>query len=157
MNRRSAVCAGLALLVCGTAAAAKVTVDDLMKVRSILEVRISPDGESVAYVLSTPSLEKNAHEPAIYVVPARGGSPRRIAEGARIFGRNLPAARLRWSPDGVSVSFVGVAGEKPQVFSAPASGGEAKAITSAPEGAFAYEWSPGGKSLAYVTIDPPSE
>jgi dipeptidyl aminopeptidase/acylaminoacyl peptidase len=132
-------------------------VDDLMKVRSILDVRISPDGESVAYVVSTPSLERNAHEPAIWVVPARGGAPRRIAEGAKIFGRNLPAPRLRWSPDGASVSFVGVAADKPQVFAAPAGGGEAKAITSAPEGAFAYEWSPDGKSLAYVTTDPASE
>lgn len=90
-------------------------------------------------------------------MPARGGTPRRVAQGAKIFGRNLPAARIRWSPDGASISFVGVAGEKPQVFLAPAAGGEAKAITSAPEGAFAYDWSPDGKSLAYVTTDPASE
>ena len=148
---------GFALAVCGTAAAGNVTVDDLMKARSILEVRISPDGQTVAYVVSTPSLDRNAHEPAILVLPAGGGAPLRVAETAKIFGRNLPVPRLRWSPDGASVSFVGVAADKPQVFSAPAAGGEGKAITSAPEGAFAYEWSPDGKSLAYITMDPPSE
>ncbi|HKA35877.1 MAG TPA: S9 family peptidase [Thermoanaerobaculia bacterium] len=157
MKKRSAMGVALALLVSAAASGAKVTVDDLMKARSILDVRISPDGESIAYAVSTPSLERNAHEPAIWVVSARGGAPRRIAEGAKIFGRNLPVPRLRWAPDGASVSFVGVAADKPQVFAAPVAGGEAKAITSAPEGAFGYEWSPDGKSLAYVTVDPPSE
>ena len=42
-----------------------VTVDDLMRVRSITDVRISPDGERVAYVVSTPSLPKNEHETAL--------------------------------------------------------------------------------------------
>ena len=65
MKTRAAIAAVLSFLACGTAGAAKVTVDDLMKVRSILDVRISPDGESVAYVITTPSLERNAHEPAI--------------------------------------------------------------------------------------------
>ena len=157
MSWRVGAAAALLAVVSAAGEGARVTVDDLMKVRSIQDVRISPDGESVAYVVTTPSLERNAHEPAIWIVPARGGAPRRIAEGAKIFGRNLPAARLRWSPDGASISFVGVAGEKPQVFAAPAAGGEAKAITSAAQGAFAYEWSPDGKSLAYVTVDPPSE
>src|SRR5262249_10165181 len=70
---------------------------------------------------------------------------------------NLPTARLRWTPDGASVSFVGFSGEKPQVFTAAASGGDARAVTSAPEGAFSYEWSPDGKSIAYVTRDSASE
>jgi dipeptidyl aminopeptidase/acylaminoacyl peptidase len=157
MKTRAAAAAVLSLLLCEAARAAKVTVDDLMKVRSVLDVRISPDGQSVAYAVSTPSLERNAQEAALFVVPARGGTSRRIAEGAKVFGTNLPAPRLRWSPDGSSVSFVGVSGEKPQIFAAPASGGEARAITSAPEGAFGYEWSPDGKSVAYVTRDPVSE
>ena len=52
-----------------------MTVDDLMKLRSIVDVRISPDGERVAYVVSTPSLPKNEHEAALFVVPAAGGTP----------------------------------------------------------------------------------
>src|SRR5215469_9660537 len=118
---------------------ARVTVDDLMRVRSILDVRISPDGENVAYAVSTPSLEKNVHEAAIFVVGARSGAPRRLAEGTRVFGGNLPSPRLRWSPDGASVTFLGFAGEKPQVFAAPLSGAEPRALTSAPEGVIAYE------------------
>src|SRR5437016_2940552 len=38
-----------------------VTVADLMGLRSISDVRISPDGSQVAYVVSRPSLEKDEH------------------------------------------------------------------------------------------------
>ncbi|HSB64478.1 MAG TPA: LpqB family beta-propeller domain-containing protein, partial [Thermoanaerobaculia bacterium] len=136
--------------------AEKVTVDHLMKLRSIVDVRISPGGDRVAYVVSTPSLEKNAHEAALYVVPTRGGPARRIAEGTRVFAPRVPVPKLRWSPDGVRVSFLGYAGDKPQVYAVAASGGEARALTKAPEGVNGYDWAPDGKSLAYLTRDPAS-
>jgi hypothetical protein len=47
----------------------RVTVSDLMAVRTVVDVRISPDGARVAYVLSEPSLEKNEHA-SLYVVSA---------------------------------------------------------------------------------------
>src|SRR5687767_15996363 len=107
---------GIAAVVLATApsttGAAKVTVDDLMKLRSIVDVKISPDGNRVAYAVSTPSLERNAHEVAIFVVWARGVDARRIAEGTRVFNVPLPAPRLRWSPDGTSVSFLGLPTDK---------------------------------------------
>src|SRR5688500_7234467 len=83
-----------------------VTIDDLMKLRTPLDVRIAPDGEQVAYVVSTPSLEKNVQEPHVFVVSTKGGASRRIAEDARVFTPALPAARLRWVPDGRRVSFL---------------------------------------------------
>ena len=143
----------------GAARAARVTVDDLMKLRSIVDVRISPDGEHVVYAASTPSLERNVHEAAIYVVPSGGGQSRRLADKTRVFNTPLPAPKLRWSPDGALVSFLGVAGDKPQpqVFIVAISGGEARAVTAAPEGVLGYEWAPVGHSLAYVTRDPMSE
>src|SRR5688572_22727358 len=130
-----------------------------MKLRSIVDVKISPDGNRVAYAVSMPSLERNAHEVAIFVVWARGVDARRIAEGTRVFNVPLPAPRLRWSPDGTSVSFLGLPTDKtaPQGFAVPASGGEVRALTAAPEGVIGYEWAPDGKSLAFLTRDPMSE
>ena len=57
-----------------------VTLDDLMKLRSIVDVRIAPQGDRIAYVVSTPSLTRNQHEAALYLVPSSGGAPRRLAE-----------------------------------------------------------------------------
>ena len=74
----------------------------------------------------------------------------------RVFAPRVPVPKLRWSPDGERVSFLGYAGDKPQVFAVAASGGEAHALTKAPEGVNAYDWAPDGRSLAYVTRDPAS-
>ena len=127
------------------------TLDDEMKMRAIVDVRISPDGERVAYVLSTPSLTKNEHEAALFVVPSRGGSSTRLGEAIHIFNTPVPRPQLRWSPDSSTVSLVGLVGDRPQVFAIPIDGEAPRALTAAPEGVFAHEWSPNGKSLAYLT------
>ena len=77
-----------------------MTIDDLMALRTINDVKISPAGDQVAYTVSTPSVERNAHEAALFVIPATGGTPKRLAETTRIFTPALPAPRLRWLPDG---------------------------------------------------------
>lgn len=134
-----------------------VTVDDLMNLASIVDVRVSPQGDRVAYVVSKPSLGRNQHEPALFVVPASGGASRRLAESARILNTPLPSPKLRWSPDGTRISFLAMSGERPQVFAIDPTGGEARApqaLTAATEGVFAYEWSPDARSVAYLTRDP---
>jgi len=138
-----------------TASVRPVTIDDEMKLRSIVDVRISPDGSRVAYVVSTPSLEKNEHEGTLYVVNADGGSPpTRMGDAVRIFTAPVPRPQLRWSPDGTAMSVVGFGAGRPQVFAVPISGGEPTVLTAAPEGVFGYEWAPDGKGLAYLTRDP---
>jgi dipeptidyl aminopeptidase/acylaminoacyl peptidase len=146
-----AACAAAAVLA--AQAPGPVTVDDLMQLRTVLDVRIAPDGSQVAYVVSTPSIESNSHRAEIFVVSTRGGPPTRIAEDARVFVPALPAARLRWHPDGRRVSFLGVAESRPQVMAAPANGGPSVAVTAAPQGVITYEWSPDGVRLAYLSRD----
>ena len=72
-----------------------VTVDDLMKLRAIVDARIAPDGSRIAYVVSTPSLAKNEHEAALYVVSTSGGTPRQIGSSTPIFNIPVPTPRLR--------------------------------------------------------------
>ena len=144
----------LLLLTAWPASAAKVTIDDLMRVRSVSDVRISPDGKRVAYVVSTPSLETASHEAVLYAVSTSGGTPLRLTYSTRIFNQPIPAPALQWSPDGSLLSFVGFVGDTPQVMAMASAGGEAFPITSVKEGVTTYEWSPDGKRIAFVAPDP---
>jgi dipeptidyl aminopeptidase/acylaminoacyl peptidase len=130
----------------------KVTIDDLMALRTINDVEISPAGNQVAYTVSTPSLARNAHEPALFVIPVSGGAPQQLAETYRIFTPALPAPRLRWRPDG-SISVLVAEKTGPQVLSIKPDNTGAQIVTSAPLGVGGYEWSPDGTSIAYITRD----
>jgi dipeptidyl aminopeptidase/acylaminoacyl peptidase len=161
MPNRAFLAVCLALLVApriagGAVAARPVTVGDLMGLRSISDVRISPDGRQVAYVVSQPSLEKNEHDAVLYLVPVAGGAPARLTYGTRLFNKPRPAPHLRWSPDGTRLSFLAFAGDLPQVFALDVRGGEARALTASPQGVSDYCWSPDGGRLAYLAPDVPT-
>jgi len=130
-----------------------VTVDDLMHLRSLSDIQISPDGKRVAYVVTTPSFETDAHEGALYVVGTAEGIPVRLAAGTRIFNRPVPAPHLRWSPDGGLVSFVGFAPDGPQVMVIAPAGGDPRPITSLRQGVTNYEWAPDGTHIAFLAPD----
>jgi len=87
MYQRRFVAAALTIAFASALTAQKpssrpATVDDLMKMRSIVDVLISPDGQRVAYVTSTPNLATNEHDGALFVVPAAT---------ARLATRRVPA------------------------------------------------------------------
>src|SRR5436190_189126 len=107
MSRKKSVTAALASAVAGTwmlsgsaqPAARPIGIDALMRMRSIVDVQIAPDGGRVAYVVSTPNLEKNEHDARVFIVAATGGTPDRVAESIRVFNAPSPRPQLRWSPD----------------------------------------------------------
>ena len=131
----------------------RVTIDDLMALRTINDVEISPSGDRIAYTVSTPSLERNAHEPALFVIPASGGTPKRLAEAHRIFTPALPAPRLRWLPDGRTLSMLVTGPGGSQVATVDPLTNMVNMVTSAPTGVVSYEWSPDGRFVAYVSRD----
>ena len=154
--KRYAIAAALSLIASAAMFAQQrpFTLDDAMKLRSIVDVKIAPDGERVAYVVSTPNLAKNEHEGALYLIATSGGESRRLGEAVRIFNTPRPAPQLRWTSDGTLLGLIGFSGDKPQVFAVPLGGGAPRALTDSSEGVSAFEWSPDGKSLAYLTRDP---
>ncbi|HLA11705.1 MAG TPA: S9 family peptidase [Pyrinomonadaceae bacterium] len=147
----------LFLVLAGVSYGAKVTVDDLMKLRFVADVSISPDGQHVAYVVSTPSIEKAEHVAILYVMPASGGKAVRMTYNTQVFNRPVPNPRLRWSPDGSLITFLGMVDRTPQVMAVSRAGGEAYALTSSDEGVTNYEWSPNGKQIAFLGPDPLSK
>jgi dipeptidyl aminopeptidase/acylaminoacyl peptidase len=127
-----------------------MTSEDVMSLRSLGGVSLSPDGRSIAYAVSAwdRSGEKPARRSHVWLVSSDGGTPKQLTFGEH--GESSP----RWSPDGKTISFVAARSEKPQIWLLPTDGGEAHALTHAKEGVETYSWSPDGTHIAYLSPDP---
>lgn len=142
--------------------------DDLYALRSPIEVRLSPDGARIAFVLKETAPDKDGYRASIWLVPADGSAPpRRLTLGAR---RDVSP---RWSPDGSTLAFLsdragvlatGGASDRPtdpaagpheaggtQVWLLPMAGGEASQLTRLPGGVGELDWSPDGRRLCVVS------
>lgn len=108
--------------------------------------RPSPDGTTVAFTVSVPSLQDNRNISRIWLVPVGGGPARAITKGP---GSDRAP---RWSPDGKSVAFISTRGGSPQVWRIAAAGGIAVQITKVESGVNDFLWAPDGKAL-YVVSD----
>ncbi len=122
-------------------------VDDLYQIIKIEEPQISPDGRWVAYVRVTVDKMGNTYKRSIWISElAAGSKPRQLTRGDNDM-------QPRWSPDGGALAFTSVRGDKPQIYLLPlgALGGEARPLTSQPNGATSAEWSPDGATIAFLS------
>jgi len=84
--------------------------DDFSKVRRVSDPQFSPDGSTLAYLVSTPNLDENRHVASLYRIPqaaarnswsmVRSTSACRFHDGRRMASRSrfFPQGRFRGSP-----------------------------------------------------------
>jgi dipeptidyl aminopeptidase/acylaminoacyl peptidase len=108
--------------------------------------RLSPDGSTVAFTVSVPSLQDNRNVSRIWIVPAAGGTPRALTAGP---GSDFAP---RWAPDRRSLGFVSTRADGAQVWRVAAAGGEATQLTKLESGVNDFLWARDGKAV-YVTSD----
>ena len=148
----------LVLLVAGSLAvhpvraqSRHIELKDLVKIVSVSDPQVSPDGKSIVVVVSRPNLEQDRGERELVLVDIVTGE-----QHALTYERKT-AGSPRWSPNGDRLAFVSNDGAgkdaKPQIFVLRMSGGEAKKISDAPNGIEQFAWRPNGQDIAYVTSD----
>ena len=170
LTRRTACVITLLTAAASAGAQSKrpMTFMDIMDLKNVGGVSLSPDGSKVAYTVSgwqhpnarsatdstkpdTAKGDKHEMRSHIWMVPAAGGTPRQLTFSER--GENGP----QWSPDGRSLAFTSARGSgtdvKAQIWILPMDGGEAYQLTTSKENVSGFEWSKDGSRIAFLSVD----
>ena len=136
---------------------------DLVDIRGVRDVQISPDSKRVAFVVTEPADPAKPQQPRdtnIWVVPTDGSEP------ARLFAASPKNdSSPRWSPDGRYLAFLSNRGKpwgeekeaKNQLFLMRTDGGEAEQLTNLKGEVLALRWSADSKMIACTVRDPQTE
>ena len=134
-----------------------ITVDDLFGIREVHDPQISPDGQFIAYTVTSTSLKEDKRQTRIWMVATAGG------EAVPLTSEEVSSDHPRWSPDGKFLAFLserkGTNGSegKTQVYLLNRQGGEAQRLTNTVQDVEDFAWSPKGKRLVLILRDPSRE
>jgi dipeptidyl aminopeptidase/acylaminoacyl peptidase len=133
-----------------TAAAKRpLLVDDFARIKSVGDPQLSPDGEWVAYTVSSIDLDKDTNDTDVWMVSWDGTTNLRLT--------STPDAESapRWSPDNRYLAFTSSRqeGRGSQVWLLDRRGGEAQRLTEVRGGVSSYSWSPDSKRLVFLVTD----
>ena len=129
-----------------------ITPADILRLRNVSDPQVSPDGEWVAYAVSSVDSLKDKRDSDVHMVRWDG------SRMVRLTATTARESQPRWSPDGRYLAFVSARAEadEAQIWLLERAGGEAQLLTSLPEGVDDYAWSPDGSRLVVVSQDPDS-
>jgi dipeptidyl aminopeptidase/acylaminoacyl peptidase len=128
-----------------------MTPEDVYELTATSDPRVSPDGKTVAFVLTTIDRDESKYLSSIWLVPTDASeAPRRFTYGDR------RDAGPRWSPDGTRLAFTSNRDNEKaaQLYVLPIEGGEATKLTDLKESVEEIAWSPDGKKIAFTSRVP---
>jgi len=127
----------------------KVKIEDLRRFKFVSDPQISPDGEKIAFVLSTINYKKNGYERHLWMADTTTGKVKQFTHGQ---GNDTYP---RWSPDGGKLLFLSSGREpeekKTKIWVIPLSGGEASVAAESERGLSKPIWAPDSRSVLFLS------
>jgi dipeptidyl aminopeptidase/acylaminoacyl peptidase len=141
----------IALSLCASAVHAQMgsrqpSIDSLLSLNAVGSPQLSPDGQRVAYLITSTDWKQDAFVAQLWVHDLRSGSARQLTR------HDAGVSQARWSPDGKWISFLSPrVDSRSQIFAMPIDGGEPVRLSNAAGGVNAYEWRADGAAIAFTS------
>jgi len=129
-------------------------VEDVYRVEDVRDPERSPDGQWVAYAVSTADSARDKGHTQLWMTSWDG------ATTVQLTTDTLSESRPRWSPDGRYISFLSARdnpGETAQLWLMNRHGGEGIRVTNFTGDVSDYAWSPDGTHIVLVVEDDPDD
>jgi dipeptidyl aminopeptidase/acylaminoacyl peptidase len=122
------------------------TIDSLLSLQAVGGPRLSPDGQRVAYLVTSTDWAQDAFVSQLWLRDVQRGT------AVQLTRHDAGVSQVQWSPDGAWLTFVSTrADQKPQLFAIAVAGGEPVRLTNAAGGVSSYAWRPDGGAIAFTS------
>jgi dipeptidyl aminopeptidase/acylaminoacyl peptidase len=140
-----AACVAIALVTPAHAERHLLTPADIERFVSVTEPRIAPDGQAIAYLVTSIDRDADEMRTAVWLTNWQGTEHVQLTRGES-------ASAPRFSPDGKYLSFLSSRPAKSpaQVWLLDRQGGEARQLTHTEDEIARYDWSPDARHLVLV-------
>ncbi|HZP05766.1 MAG TPA: S9 family peptidase [Terracidiphilus sp.] len=127
-----------------------MTFEDMMRMKRLGETAVSPDGQWLAYSVTTVDLAANTKTPELWLQKIAGGEPFKLGVGEP--GDSSP----QFAPDGKRILFLSSRGGGQQIWiadfdSATGATSNPRRLTSLATEAGSAKWSPDGQAIVFTS------
>jgi dipeptidyl aminopeptidase/acylaminoacyl peptidase len=150
----------LSIPAVATSAKRLVTIDDVIAIRQVDTLSVSPDGQRFAILVRQANAAANSYRVAWFVGSVAGGPLTYVGDGGEVrprveangyLGGEIDRSEARWSRDGQWLAYKLRRNGEVQLWRSHVNGGDQQRLTRSKADVIDFAWKPDGRTL-YFTV-----